>query len=44
MKGFSSNYLPVLIDAPKSHVNTVVPVKIEELDADNRLFGAIQQQ
>jgi threonylcarbamoyladenosine tRNA methylthiotransferase MtaB len=42
LKGFSSNYLPVLIDAPRNYINTVVPVKIEELDADNRLFGAIQ--
>jgi threonylcarbamoyladenosine tRNA methylthiotransferase MtaB len=44
LKGVSSNYLPVLIDAPKNHVNTVVAVKIDKLDTDNRLFGAIQHR
>jgi len=42
LKGVSSNYLPVLIDAPRNHINTVATVKIEEFDANNRLFGAMQ--
>jgi len=41
LKGVSSNYLPVLIDAPQKHINTLVPVKINQLSADNKLFGTI---
>ena len=44
LKGISSNYLPVLVDGPEDHINTLIPVKIEDIDADNRLFGAIQNQ
>ena len=44
LKGISSNYLPVLVDGPEDHINTLIPVKIEDIDADNRLFGTIQHQ
>jgi threonylcarbamoyladenosine tRNA methylthiotransferase MtaB len=42
LKGVSSNYLPILIDAPQDHINTLVPVKIDDLSEDNKLFGTIR--
>ena len=41
LKGVTSNYLPVLIDAPEEHMNTLVAVKIDKVTPDNRLFGTI---
>jgi threonylcarbamoyladenosine tRNA methylthiotransferase MtaB len=44
LKGVSSNYLPVLIDGSQDHINTLVPVKIDDLSEDNKLFGTIHLQ
>ena len=40
LKGISSNYLPVLIDAGDEVKNTIVDVNIENLEK-NRLFGVL---
>jgi len=40
LKGVSSNYLPVLIDAGDELKNKIVDLKIERLEG-NRLFGAL---
>jgi hypothetical protein len=40
MKGISSNYLPVLVDAGDGLNNTIVEVKIEKLEG-NKLFGKL---
>jgi threonylcarbamoyladenosine tRNA methylthiotransferase MtaB len=42
LKGVSSNYLPVLIDGSQDHINTLVPVKIDDLSEDNKLLGTIR--
>lgn len=42
LKGVTSNYLPVLVEAPGEHFNTLAPVRIDELTPDNRLFGSLK--
>ena len=42
LKGFSSNYIPVLVDASDEHMNTIVQVKIQNLTRNNFLLGTIQ--
>jgi threonylcarbamoyladenosine tRNA methylthiotransferase MtaB len=41
LKGISSNYIPVLVDAPDEHMNTIVHVKIKKLSHKNSLVGTI---
>ncbi|MGD8521517.1 MAG: tRNA (N(6)-L-threonylcarbamoyladenosine(37)-C(2))-methylthiotransferase MtaB [Desulfobacterales bacterium] len=44
LKGITSNYIPVLVDAPDDHQNTIVPVKIEKFTEINRPLGTIRPQ
>jgi threonylcarbamoyladenosine tRNA methylthiotransferase MtaB len=41
LRGISSNYIPVLIDAPDAHMNTIVQVRIEKLTNFGSLAGTI---
>jgi threonylcarbamoyladenosine tRNA methylthiotransferase MtaB len=41
LKGISSNYIPVLVDAHDEHMNTIVHVRIEKLTNTNSLAGTI---
>jgi threonylcarbamoyladenosine tRNA methylthiotransferase MtaB len=41
LKGISSNYIPVLVDAPDEHMNTIVHVKSEKFTNSNSLAGTI---
>jgi threonylcarbamoyladenosine tRNA methylthiotransferase MtaB len=41
LKGISSNYIPVLVDAPDEHMNTIVHVKIKKLTHNKSLVGTI---
>ena len=43
LKGISSNYLPVLVDAGDGLYNTIVEVKIEKLEG-NKLYGKLSDQ
>jgi threonylcarbamoyladenosine tRNA methylthiotransferase MtaB len=41
LKGISSNYIPVLIDGPATHMNTIVKVRIEKIYGNSALKGAV---
>ena len=41
LRGISSNYIPVLVDAPDEHMNTIVHVLIEKPTNNNSLAGTI---
>ena len=41
LRGISSNYIPVLVDAPKKHMNTIVRAGIEKLVNNTALAGTI---
>jgi threonylcarbamoyladenosine tRNA methylthiotransferase MtaB len=44
LKGITSNYIPVLVDASDEHQNTIVPVRIEKLIEANQPFGTMRPQ
>ena len=41
LKGLTTNYLTVLLEGEDHHMNTVVPVIIEDIHHDGRLQGRI---
>ncbi len=41
LRGISSNYIPVYLDGDDDLKNTLIPVKIDRLDSNNRVFGTI---
>jgi hypothetical protein len=44
LKGITSNYIPVLVDASDNHQNTIVPVRIEKLTKANQPLGTMRPQ
>lgn len=44
LKGITSNYIPVLVDASDDHQNTIVPVRIEKLTEVNQPLGTMRPQ
>jgi threonylcarbamoyladenosine tRNA methylthiotransferase MtaB len=44
LKGITSNYIPVLVDAPDGLQNTIVPVRIEKITEDSQPLGTIRLQ